>query len=142
MITMVPGRESAEEDQPFGEFVGKPPGEVGVDLQLLDEGEAVVLVAGPGDPFSQLRCEAGQGGKNRDRYVIDVDEAAVIELPWEIRSTDPQLACEGGITIEDASRFGPPLPTFVGPRQRPDPHLPDARRLGWRSAAQRAAAES
>lgn len=74
----------------------------------------MVLVAGPGDPFSQLRCEARQGGEDRRRYVIDVDEAAVVELPWEIRSADPQLAGESGITIKDASCFGPSPPTFEG----------------------------
>ncbi|MET9516536.1 hypothetical protein [Streptomyces sp. NPDC002994] len=72
----------------------------------------MVLDAGVDHPFGQFRREARQRGKNRDRCVIDVHEAAVVVSPVEIWSADQQLSCEGGITFEEAPGFGPSLPTF------------------------------
>lgn len=105
---------SPEKQQPLGEFVRKPLRQVGVDLGLLHESEAVVLVADPNNPVSQFRRTAGEGSENRGRHVIDVDEASVIELPSEIRSADPQLPCKGGITFHDLSCLSSSLPTFEG----------------------------
>ncbi|WP_251070817.1 hypothetical protein [Streptomyces sp. ISL-96] len=72
----------------------------------------MVLDAGFGHPFGHFRCEARQRGKNRDRCVVDIHEAAVVVSPGEIWSADQQFSCEGGITFEEAPGFGPSPPTF------------------------------
>ncbi|MER8226337.1 hypothetical protein ABTZ58_38740 [Streptomyces sp. NPDC094143] len=71
----------------------------------------MVLVADPYYPVSQFRRKAWQCGENRGRYVIDVDETSIVELPWKIGSANPQFPCKGGIVFQDPSCFGPSLPT-------------------------------
>jgi len=91
----------AEQDDPVGKSVHRCGIQVGEVLQLRNCSESTELAARLDNGIRLLRRQPQVVGQHGCRHVIDVDQAAVVELPGQVGTADPQVAGERRIAVRE-----------------------------------------